>query len=108
MRDFSNKTKTRQFQKVGLFLLLRNSELGYYHRISEKQHLADGNLKSGISQTRQKQANFKKYKFLFGCEILNWAIIMAFPKSSISLETRDFANKPISESRDFFKYFCEI
>jgi hypothetical protein len=40
--------------------LLRNPELGYYHGIFEKQHLADGNLKSGISQKGQKQANFKK------------------------------------------------
>jgi hypothetical protein len=65
--------------------LLRNPELGYYHGISEKQHLAGGNLKSGISQIGQKQANFKKSEFLFCCEFLNWAIIMAFLKSSISL-----------------------
>jgi hypothetical protein len=56
----ANQPKISQFQKAGIFIWLRNSELGYYHGIFEKQHLADGNVKSGISQKGQKQANFKK------------------------------------------------
>ena len=53
------EAKTGEFQKVDFYFCCGISDLGCYHGILEKQHLADGHLKSTISLIIQKQANFK-------------------------------------------------
>ena len=53
------EAKTGEFQKVDFYFCCGISDFGCYHGILEKQHLADGHLKSTISLIIQKQANFK-------------------------------------------------